>query len=77
MLAEAENPEVHNSTFDMTYGWHLHFVMNEIAQQKKSSLDIIECLDKNLKNLIVQIIVYILHLIMMKILGKVTLKKIG
>ena len=34
MLAEAENPELHNSAFDMTYGWHLHFVMNEIAQQK-------------------------------------------
>ena len=45
MLAEAENPELHNSAFDMTYGWHLHFVMNEIAQQKKSSLDIIEYLD--------------------------------
>ena len=49
MLAEAENPELHNKAFDMTYGWHLHFVMNEIAKQKKSSLDIIEYLDTKSK----------------------------
>jgi len=31
MLAEAEGPEFH-SAFDMTYGWEMHHIMNEIAK---------------------------------------------
>ena len=45
MLAEAENPKLHNNAFDMTYAWHFHFVMNEIASQKKSVYDIIDYLN--------------------------------
>ena len=40
MLAEAETPELHEKAFDMTYGWHFHFVMNEIAEGKKNVNDI-------------------------------------
>jgi alpha-amylase len=34
MLAEAEDPKLH-AAFDMTYGWELHHLMNEVAQGKK------------------------------------------
>ncbi len=34
MLAEGENPALHGS-FDMTYGWELHHLLNAIAQGKK------------------------------------------
>lgn len=34
MLAEAEGPKYH-AWFDMTYGWELHHMLNEIAQAKK------------------------------------------
>lgn len=35
MLAEAEGPEFHEEAFDMTYGWELHHLMNEIAKGEK------------------------------------------
>lgn len=40
LLAEAESPAMHAS-FDMTYGWELHHLLNEIAQGKQptSKLD--------------------------------------
>jgi alpha-amylase len=40
MLAEAESPAL-DGTFDMTYGWELHHLLNEIAQGKQptDSLD--------------------------------------
>jgi glycosidase len=40
MLAEAESPKAH-AAFDMTYGWELHHLLNEIAQGKSptSALD--------------------------------------
>ena len=47
MLAEAENPELHNKAFDMTYAWEAHFIMNEIANGKKSAKDLIENINKN------------------------------
>jgi alpha-amylase len=34
MLAEAEDPRLH-AAFDMTYGWELHHLLNEVAQGKK------------------------------------------
>jgi glycosidase len=34
MLAEAENPASH-AAFDMTYGWELHHLLNEISKGKK------------------------------------------
>ncbi|MFL5538727.1 MAG: alpha-amylase family glycosyl hydrolase, partial [Longimicrobiaceae bacterium] len=36
LLAEAESPEMHRA-FDMTYGWELHHLLNEIAQAKKTT----------------------------------------
>lgn len=50
MLAEAENPELHKDAFDMTYGWHLHFVMNEIANGNKNSLHILDYLNNKSKD---------------------------
>lgn len=40
MLAEAEGPKLHAS-FDVTYGWEYHHLLNEIAQKKQptSALD--------------------------------------
>ncbi len=35
MLAEAEKPELMTKAFDANYAWRLHFLMNEIVQQKK------------------------------------------
>jgi glycosidase len=34
MLAESEDPHLH-AAFDMTYGWTLHHLLNEIAQGKR------------------------------------------
>ena len=34
MLAESEDPKLH-AAFDMTYGWELHHLMNDVAQGKK------------------------------------------
>jgi glycosidase len=36
MLAEAEVPEHHDRAFDMSYAWHLHHVMNKVAQNEWS-----------------------------------------
>ena len=36
MLAEAEGPQYHRS-FDMTYGWELHHMLNEISKGKMST----------------------------------------
>ncbi|HUQ82861.1 MAG TPA: alpha-amylase family glycosyl hydrolase [Gemmatimonadaceae bacterium] len=41
LLAEAEDPRMH-SAFDMTYGWELHHVMNDVVQGKKTT----DALDK-------------------------------
>ncbi|MGB0524898.1 MAG: alpha-amylase family glycosyl hydrolase [Flammeovirgaceae bacterium] len=40
MLAEDEGPIMHKAAFDMTYGWHLHHIMNEVAQGKKTVAEI-------------------------------------
>ena len=39
MLAEAEGPKFH-ATFDATYGWEFHHLLNEIAQGKKPISDL-------------------------------------
>lgn len=36
MLAEAEQVDLHYKSFDATYGWEFHHVMNNIAQGKKN-----------------------------------------
>lgn len=33
MLAEAEGPEFHERAFDATYGWEMHHLINDIANQ--------------------------------------------
>jgi glycosidase len=40
MLAEAEQPEQHESAFDMSYGWELMHIMNEIEKGNKNVNDI-------------------------------------
>ena len=40
MLAEAENPELHEKAFDMTYSWELMHIMNGLAQKEKSISDL-------------------------------------
>lgn len=39
LLAEAESPAMHAS-FNMTYGWELHHLLNQIAQGKKSTAEL-------------------------------------
>lgn len=39
LLAEAESPQSHAS-FDMTYGWELHHLLNAIAQGKKPTSEL-------------------------------------
>jgi glycosidase len=36
MLAEAEDPRMH-AAFDMTYGWELHHLLNDISQGKQTT----------------------------------------
>jgi glycosidase len=45
-LAESEGVDQHQA-FDMTYGWELHHVMNDIAKSKKSTADVIAYFNKN------------------------------
>lgn len=40
MLAEAEQPNLHNVAFDACYAWNLHHIMNEIAKGKKNAIDL-------------------------------------
>ena len=40
MLAEWETPEMHDTAFDMTYGWNLYQIMNAIAKGEKTADDI-------------------------------------
>ncbi|MEO8516497.1 MAG: alpha-amylase family glycosyl hydrolase [Flavobacterium sp.] len=39
MLAEAEKPELSNNAFDLQYGWEAHYIMNNMAQGKKTAKD--------------------------------------
>ena len=32
MLAEAEVPEHHDRAFDMSYGWEMHHIMNQVGK---------------------------------------------
>ena len=34
MLAEAEVPEHHLRAFDMSYGWEMHHIMNQVAKRR-------------------------------------------
>lgn len=50
MLAEWETPELHSKAFEMTYGWGLHKLMNEVYSGKKSAADIKEHIELDIKN---------------------------
>lgn len=47
MLAEAEVPAHHDAGFHMSYAWHLHHIMNEVAQGKKNVLEIRDYFDNH------------------------------
>ncbi len=39
MLAEADVPELHEA-FDMTYGWEMHALLNQVAKKEKNANDL-------------------------------------
>lgn len=41
MLAEANDAELHEYAFDMTYSWDMHFLWNDIAQRKRTVNDLV------------------------------------
>ncbi|MCB0692443.1 MAG: hypothetical protein KDC16_12420 [Saprospiraceae bacterium] len=45
LLAEAEEEKLHDNAFMTSYGWHFHFIMNEVAQGKKGLDEIRKYLD--------------------------------
>lgn len=42
MLAESDQPELHDKAFDMTYDWKLHHIFNQVAKNEKSPYAIAE-----------------------------------
>jgi glycosidase len=40
LLAEAEQRPLHENSMDLTYGWELHHIMNQVAQGKQDVADI-------------------------------------
>ncbi len=49
MLAEAEGEQLYEA-FDMTYGWELHHIMNEVFQGNKGVDDVYAYFDKKAEN---------------------------
>ena len=50
MLAEAESPDHHIAAFDMSYGWKMHHLFNEIAQGNETPDKIDEYVQENRNN---------------------------
>jgi len=46
-LAEAEEKELHDAGFHMTYGWRSHHLLNEVAKGKINALTLKEHLEKD------------------------------
>lgn len=42
MLAEGEDPKLHESGFDASYAWELHHLLNDIAHGKKGITELLE-----------------------------------
>ncbi len=42
MLAEGEDPRLHDSGFDASYAWKLHHLLNDIAQGRKNIPELLE-----------------------------------
>lgn len=49
MLAEAEVPEHHLRAFDMSYGWEMHHIMNQVAKGEWSVDSIIQAVPRQLE----------------------------
>ncbi|MGJ3235661.1 alpha-amylase family glycosyl hydrolase [Marivirga sp.] len=47
MLAEWEEPKIHDAGFDMTYGWEFHHLLNDIAKGKANADSFISYLEKD------------------------------
>jgi cyclomaltodextrinase len=52
MLAEAEVPEMHHHAFDMTYGWEMMHIMNQMGKGEKSLNDVDVYIDSERKKFI-------------------------
>ena len=46
-LAEGENTELHNNSFDASYAWELHHLLNEIARSEKGVNELKEYIAKD------------------------------
>ena len=49
MLAEWDEPKMHDSAFHMTYGWTFHHVLNEVAKGNQNADSVDAFLQKDLK----------------------------
>lgn len=47
MLAEWEEPKIHDAGFDMSYGWEFHHLLNDIAKGKANANSVISYLEKD------------------------------
>ncbi|WP_185094429.1 alpha-amylase family glycosyl hydrolase [Marivirga tractuosa] len=47
MLAEWEEPKIHDAGFDMSYGWELHHMLNDIANGKANADSVVAYLKKD------------------------------
>lgn len=47
MLAEWDDPKMHDSGFDMTYGWEFHHLLNDIAKGKANADSVVSYLEKD------------------------------
>ena len=50
MLAEWEEPKIHDAGFDMSYGWEFHHMLNKIAKGKANADSIVTYLKRDAKN---------------------------
>ena len=50
MLAEGENPELHRSGFDASYAWELHHLLNDIAQGRKGTAELLDYVKRDVEN---------------------------
>ena len=47
MLAEGEEPALHEDAFDASYAWELHHLLNDVAQGKKGAEEIVAYIRKD------------------------------
>ena len=71
MLAEAEDPSLHQAGFQMTYTWEYMHITNEIAQGKMTFKDLDNLMAKKTPIFLKMLTGFILLRIMMKTHGKV------